>query len=308
MAHHHHVHSSRWAWTVSLVLQLTIMVVEFVAGRWTKSVSLMADAWHMFSDVGSGTLGWWAHRKAHQPADDQATYGHQKYEDVSAVVHGTVLVMAGLYAVIETAAAWYEPHRRILYGPAMAVAWWGLIANVIGFLLMHRFRDQHLNVRAYWQHLISDALSSVVVLVSLMFGAASGRPWIEAIGGAVIASYLLRSGYGVLSDGRLWNRLTEQVEAGVRKKLERVVAETPGVLAVHHTHVSYDNGRGYRFSAVAHIDGRLDGYEQLPILRRIEQRLALAGVTHATIVLTPLDGSPPLVQISEEVEPCPPTL
>lgn len=298
MAHRHIGSGRAWGW--SLFLQVVVLVVEFIGAALFGSAALMADAWHMLSDVGSSTLGWWTHRQAHRPPDDEASYGYQKFEDVSAMIHGTVLIMAGLSAGIESVTAFFNSHHAVAYRGALIIASVGLAANLIGFLMMHPYRDRHLNVRAYWMHLGADGLSSLGVILSLTVSWIWQMPWIEAACGVWIAGYLLKSGLSVVINRELWNRLTDRVDPGVTAIIKRYLKVDYAVQAVHHVHVSPDGRGGYRVSASLHVDPAVDKVAYAEVRQRVLRRLQPSGVTHLTLEITPSDAAPPLVHIDEQ--------
>ena len=83
--------SRRVAWT--LVLTVSLMVVEFIGGWLSGSLALMADAGHMLSDAAALGASWWALRRSIVPATDQRTFGERRSETLAALFNGALLFL-----------------------------------------------------------------------------------------------------------------------------------------------------------------------------------------------------------------------
>ena len=89
---HEHTHShsrSSESWRrLSLVLVLTslYMVAELVAGWWTGSLALLADAGHMFTDAAALLLALTAVWFGSRPATSRKTFGYYRLEIIAALV------------------------------------------------------------------------------------------------------------------------------------------------------------------------------------------------------------------------------
>ena len=91
-----------------LVLLLTglYMAVEFIAGFWSNSLALIADAGHMLTDVGAIGLALFAAWFAKHPPSAQKTYGYYRLEIMAAFMNGLLLVLVSLYI-------FYEAYQRL---------------------------------------------------------------------------------------------------------------------------------------------------------------------------------------------------
>ena len=65
-----------------------MMVVEFVAALITGSLSLMADAGHMLTDVSALSLSLIAAWFATRPATPEKSYGYSRTEILAALANG----------------------------------------------------------------------------------------------------------------------------------------------------------------------------------------------------------------------------
>src|SRR5512132_4637873 len=91
---------SRPVLALTLTLTCAFLVVELVAGFWTGSLALLADAGHMLTDAGSLGLALFAIWVASRPPTPAKTYGYYRAEILAALVTAIVLLgVAGLILV-----------------------------------------------------------------------------------------------------------------------------------------------------------------------------------------------------------------
>ena len=70
---------------LTLVLNVLVVLLKFVVGWWTGSLSLLADALHSITDSANNVLGLVTNQLASPVPDRDHPYGHQKYEAVGAL-------------------------------------------------------------------------------------------------------------------------------------------------------------------------------------------------------------------------------
>jgi cobalt-zinc-cadmium efflux system protein len=98
---------------VALVLIVTFMVCEVVAGVVADSLALLADAGHMLTDAGALAASLVATRLVQRPATDRHSYGFFRAEILAAAANGvTLLLVAGLVVL--------EAGRRLVSPPRAA--------------------------------------------------------------------------------------------------------------------------------------------------------------------------------------------
>ncbi len=166
---HSHTHDVRGAnkrrLTFVLMLAAGYMVVEAAAGLLTGSLALLADAGHMLSDVAALGLSLFAAAWAERPPTAKKTYGFYRTEVLAALANGATLIAISIFI-------FYEAYQRLMAPPpvmgaaVMAVAAGGLIVNIMGLFLLHGGREENLNVRGAWLHVLNDALGSVGAIVA----------------------------------------------------------------------------------------------------------------------------------------------
>ncbi|MFN2418940.1 MAG: cation diffusion facilitator family transporter [Candidatus Limnocylindria bacterium] len=164
------------AWALGIAA--VYMVAEIVGGLVANSLALLADAGHMATDVGALGLALWAMRLAEKPAEGRRTYGYHRAEILAALANGAVLVAVTLYIFYEAWRRLQDP-PEVLGGMMLAVAVGGLVVNGVGLWLLQGGREESLNVRGAWLHVLGDALGSVAVIAGAVLIWVFGWRWAD---------------------------------------------------------------------------------------------------------------------------------
>jgi cobalt-zinc-cadmium efflux system protein len=298
-AGHDHTHGHTHAGTsgqknqrrLALVLLLVTlyMVAEVIGGIITNSLALIADAGHMLSDAGALALSLFAIWIGRRPATPQYTYGYYRTEILAALVNGATLVAISFYI-------FYEAYHRIGEPPhvqgalMMGIAMGGLIINLLGLRILSAGKEESLNVRGAWLHVLTDALGSVGAIVAGALIWAFGWYWVDPAASALIGVLVLFSS---------WNLLNESVSVLMEgtpshidvDEVRQMIRAVPGVLEVHDLHVwTITSGM---VSLSAHIVVEDDQYRQ-EVLGLVRKRLHdRFGIDHTTLQLEQVDFREP---------------
>jgi cobalt-zinc-cadmium efflux system protein len=218
-----------------LVLAAAYMVAEVVGGILANSLALLADAGHMLSDVGALALSLFAVWMAQKPASPRRSYGLHRTEILAALANGATLVAISFYIVYEALHRLREP-QEVAGLTVLLIATGGLLVNLVGLWVLHGGREESLNIRGAWLHMLSDALGSVGAMAS---GAAVwwlGWMWADAAVSVLISALVLFSAWHLLRDAV--EVLLEAVPAHIDLEAVRAaMLEVDDVEEVHDLHV-----------------------------------------------------------------------
>ncbi len=261
------------------------MVAEIVGGLWTGSLALLADAGHMFSDVAALALSLFAAWVSERPPTSRRTYGFYRTEILAAMVNGATLIAIAIYILFEAYHRFRDPREVI--GPAMmAIAVGGLAVNLLGLWLLSAGRDDNLNVRGAWLHVLTDALGSVGAIAAggLIWG--FGWQWADPVASVLIALLVIYSSWRLLAEAVAV--LMESAPHGIDvDEVRTAMAAIPGVLDVHDLHVWSITSGLDSLSAHVVIDDGHSHSELLTALRAmLDERF---GIDHLTIQIEPVD-------------------
>lgn len=223
----------RLAWV--LVLVALYMVAEVVGGFLTGSLALLADAGHMLSDAGAIALSLFAIWIARRPATSQRTYGYYRTEILAALINGATLVGISIYIFFEAADRFREPHG-VEGGLMMAIAIGGLLVNIAALMILEGGREDSLNVRGAWLHVLTDALGSVGAIVAGLLIWQFGWTWADPVASILIGILVIFSSWSLLKE--TIDVLMEHAPGHIDvDDVRDAIMELPGVESVHDLHV-----------------------------------------------------------------------
>jgi cation diffusion facilitator family transporter len=235
---------------VSVVSNLTLIVLKLFAGVVTGSIAILTEAIHSGIDLLASVVALVSVRKADEPADEDHPYGHEKAEHVAAGAEGMlILVGAGII--------FFEAIRRLISGSevehigvGIAVIGFSAIANVVVSTFLSRRARQHDSAALAGDaaHLRADAATSLAVLVGLVLVELSGEPAFDAIAALVVAVAIVSAGVRLMMrSGRVL--MDEALPPQELDRIEEAIdAARPSEM------VGYHKLRARRAGARRHID------------------------------------------------------
>jgi cation diffusion facilitator family transporter len=88
---------------ISATAIFSVVIIEVTVGLLVNSLAIMSDGLHALLDVLSTVMLFFAVRAAMKPADDEHTYGHEKFEAIGGLIGGIVLIAVALLIFYEAA-------------------------------------------------------------------------------------------------------------------------------------------------------------------------------------------------------------
>ena len=150
---------------IVLGLTLTYLIAEIIGGILTKSLALLADAGHMFTDVGGLALALFAINVASKPASPEKTYGYYRAEILVSLANAVILIGISFYIL-------YEAYLRFLNPPEvqskamLIVAAIGFVINIAGIFILKKSSQESLNMKGAYFEVLSDMLTSIGVIIA----------------------------------------------------------------------------------------------------------------------------------------------
>jgi cation diffusion facilitator family transporter len=232
-----HEHGERRTLQV-LLLTITMMIFEVVAGVIFGSMALLADGWHMGTHAAAFMITIFAYRFARKHAASPAyAFGTGKVSVLGGFASAVALTVVALVMLAESAQRLFNPHV-IHFNEAIGVAVIGLLVNIISAFLLqdhhvheahdhvherhHHHHHDH-NLKAAYLHVLADALTSVLAIIALLSGKYFGWNWLDPVMGIVGAAVIARWSYGLLRETGpvlLDESIDEQYRALIRQRIE----------------------------------------------------------------------------------------
>ncbi|MEM7434418.1 MAG: cation diffusion facilitator family transporter, partial [Myxococcota bacterium] len=228
--------------TIALVLTAVYMVAEVVGGYVSNSLALLADAGHMLSDVAALGLSLAAVSWSQRPATRERTYGFHRAEIVAALVNGAALLVVAVLIGIEAWERMSNP-EEVDAKLMMTIATGGLAINLINLRILSGGREDNLNVKGAWLHVMADTLGSVGAIAAGGAILAFGWRWADPVASLLITLLVMYSGWGLLRETLDVLMQSVPKHIALEDVIEALSAE-PGVVDVHDLHIwSLTSGR-----------------------------------------------------------------
>ena len=184
---------------IILFANIGVAILKIAIGSIIKSASMTADGFHSISDGTSNIVGLIGVSIASKPKDKEHPYGHKKFEVISGLFIGAMLLFIGGKIIFEGILKFQNPVEPTITIGSLLVLILTLIINV--FVCTYEYRiGKKLNSYI----LISDSLHtkcdifvSIGVLLTLV-GVRLGLPAIiDPIASLVVAGFILHASYEI---------------------------------------------------------------------------------------------------------------
>lgn len=184
----------------ALAINLWLFLIKYWAGIVSGSVALIADAWHTLSDSLTSVILLMGIRISAKPADHEHPFGHGRAEWIAALVIGTLLAVVGLTFLVDSIGK-IRDREGAQYG-AIALVATALSVLVKEALAQYAFwiyrKTGAKSVKADAWHHRSDSVSSLLILIGIIFG--SRYWWMDGALGILVSMALFYAAYDIIKD------------------------------------------------------------------------------------------------------------
>ncbi len=233
---HQHTHQKNgkalfWA----ILINLLLTVAQVIGGVISGSLSLLADALHNFSDAGALIIAYIAQRVSGLPANKEMTFGYGRAQILGALINSVTLVIVGLYLIYESWERFYSP-SSIDGWMVVWIAGLALVIDLFTAWLTHEGSKHSINMRAAFIHNLSDALASVVVIISGVLIINYKIFWVDLAATLLISAYILYQSIGLIKSSvkTLMQGVPEDLnQSEIVEELKKI----DGIKDIHHIHI-----------------------------------------------------------------------
>ena len=281
MAHNHaqSTHGKALFWAI--VVNVLLTIVQVIGGLLSGSLSLLADALHNFSDAGALIIAYMAQKVSGFPANKEMTFGYGRAQILGALINSVTLVIVGLYLLYEAWMRFQSPSKI----DGWMVIWVAAIALIVDLgtaWLTHAGSKESINMKAAFVHNVSDAMASIVVIISGSLILVYETYWVDLVATVIISAYILYQSGGLIKSSikTLMQAVPEDLNrSDVVQKISGIV----GVKDVHHVHIWAIHEK-FR-SLEAHVVVDCNSFKEANLLRKIIKKEIKKSfkINHSTI-------------------------
>ncbi|MBE0511602.1 cation transporter [Candidatus Bathyarchaeota archaeon] len=234
---HEHFHPLRGTRYIGIALGITIsfFIIELVGGILTNSLALLTDAWHMLNHILALVFALVAAWLALRPVTVNKTYGYYRAEILAAFLNGIFLWAVAVFIFYQAILRIQQP-AEVESLNMLIIAVLGLMANGLSAVTLSRSKDESLNVKGAFLHVVADTLGSVGAISAGIIMFFTEWYLIDPLISMMIGVLIFYSSGRLVRDSL--NVLLEGVPSHIDvSALERRIVEVKGVKRVHDLHV-----------------------------------------------------------------------
>ena len=273
---------------ISILVNTGLFFLKFWAGIVSGSLALKADAWHTLSDSISSVFVIIGTKLSSKKPDEKHPFGHGRWEQFASIFIGFLLGIIA-YDFLKDSILQFKAGESANFGVIAIVVTIVSIVVKEG-LAQYAFylgkKSGNLAVKADGWHHRTDALSSVVVLIGILFK--DKFWWIDSVLGIIIAFMLFYAVFEIIKEA-INNLLGEKPSEELVKEIESIIEEIgKGGLEPHHYHIhNYVTHKELTFHIK--LDKKLDIETGHSIATIIEDKLYDELHIMATVHIEPHD-------------------
>ena len=237
--HHTHSHPSPMSYNkrffIGVLLNVGFIALEMFYGIKSHSMALIADAVHNVSDVLGLFVAWFGYLLANKTAPSKFTFGFKNATIIAAFINAVLLFVAVIGLAWE-ALQRLEHQEAITSSTIIMVATIGVFVNGVTAYLFFQGKDDDINIKGAFLHMLLDAAISLGVVVAGFLMLWTSWTWIDPAISLMIAAVIF-IGSWKLFKGSL-DLMLLAVPANINlRHLKKILDHYPHLISYHDLHV-----------------------------------------------------------------------
>lgn len=287
---------------VGIFLNICLFTGKYLAGFFSGSIAIMADAFNNLSDAGSSFISLIGFVFSGKKPDLDHPFGHGRIEYLAGLGVSFLILLMGVELAKNSVQKILHPVGVQISTLSIAV----LAASILVKLYMAYYNHaigkkiRSATMAATATDSLSDAAATTVVLLAMLFLAATGIN-IDGYCGILVAVFILAAGIGAAKE-TVSPLLGQAPDPEFVKEIKELVMQHEEMLGIHDMAV-HDYGPGrVMVSLHAEVSGDGNIYELHDLIDRIERELKEKLHCETVIHMDPIDvGNEKTVEMKEEM-------
>ena len=219
---------------VVLAITFGVLIAEVIGGLISGSLALLAEAGHMLTDSTGLIMALIAASLATRAATVKRTFGLQRAEVLAALANALLLVGVAVWVLIMAMDRLRSPaeiNSRLM----LVVAIIGVLANLVGLLVLRPAQSKSLNMRGAYLEVLGDFVGSLAVIIAAVLILVTGWTPFDAIASLAIVVLIIPRAWSLLRE--VVDVLLEATPRGVDlHQVREHILQVRGVVDVHDLH------------------------------------------------------------------------
>jgi cation diffusion facilitator family transporter len=227
---------------LSVLSNSLLVIFKLVVGLMIGAVSVISEAIHSGVDLVAALIALFAVKASGKPADEKHTFGHGKFENLSAAIEGMLIFVAAGWII-------YEAIKKLIFPKPVETVYWGIIVMAVSavanlFVSRQLFKvgretDSMALIADGW-HLRTDVWTSAGVSIGLLlytlgrlFFPELNLHWVDPVIALGVAGLILKAAWKLTSES-----ITGLLDASLPQEEEELItniieSKSPRVLSFH---------------------------------------------------------------------------
>lgn len=255
---------------ISIAVSGTLAVVKILIGLLAGSTSVVADGFESAGDVVASSFVLFGFMLAAKPADEEHPYGHGRYETLTGLIVGVILVLGGVGIAYRSLHNVGEVHS-----PPALYGMWPLLASILSKAILSGVKFRHGRaigssalIADAWNDFV-DIISAITAITALGLTILSPSRFLAAdhYGGFAVGVIVIFTGVRVAKETS--DRLIDTMPPPELLEEIRVVARShPGVFDVEKCYAR-NSGLQYHVDLHIEVDPKMTVLESHDIATRV---------------------------------------
>lgn len=230
---------------VGIGLNLLLFAAKLLAGALSGSVAITADAFNNLSDAGSSVITLFGFKISQQKPDSEHPFGHGRMEYIAGLIVAVAILLVGLELLKSSVEKILSPQPVVFSLLSAAILAASILVKVYMALYNRRIGEKIGSpaMRAAAADSLGDCVATLVALLSMAVTHFSGLS-VDGWCGALVAVFILFSGYGALKD-TISPLLGQPASPAFVAQVESIVNARPEIIGMHDL-IVHDYGPGRR--------------------------------------------------------------
>ncbi len=279
-----------------IVLNITLVIAEIIAGIYSGSMALIADAFHNLGDVLALFISLIAIIYGAKKASESMTFGYIKAEIMAAFINSLFLIITMIFILVESINRFLNPTE--INAPIVIFA--SLIAlfiNAYSTILLkqnniehhhdhdedehHHHEHEDMNIKSAYLHMLGDAVISLSVAVGGVIIYFFGIVAIDSVLSVIFSLYIIKETFPLLK--KSFYSLMDSNSDDLKQIENLIINSDFHILSIHDLHLYRPNSKEWYGSVHIVLNENLTLLEIEVILENIRFILSKNGITHFLI-------------------------
>lgn len=230
---------------LSIFSNTFLIIMKVIVGIASGSVSIISEAIHSMMDLLASVIAFYSVKISDTPADKDHNYGHGKYENISGVAEGLLIVLAAFWIIFEAVKHIFHPSpvQNITYGFIVM-----FISGIVNYFISRKLykvakETDSIALEADALHLKTDVYTSVGVGAGLLIIWITGYTFLDPIVAIMVALFILREAFVLLK-----NAFFPLVDAALSDNEIQIINNSLASKSLHFHNLKTRKAGQYRFA------------------------------------------------------------